>query len=98
MFTRRLIHLRHSSSALSQGSYRAVDGIPADCFAYLRESDGQLFLIVLNFSEQEQFVNLPALGSGQILLSTYLDREEGVDLAALSLRGAEGCVITLENR
>ncbi|HET8913317.1 MAG TPA: alpha-amylase family glycosyl hydrolase [Ktedonobacteraceae bacterium] len=98
MFTRRLIQLRHASSALSQGSYRALSGVPVDCFVYLRESDDQRFLIALNFSEQEQLVNLPALGSGQILLSTYLDREEGVDLAALSLRGAEGCVLTLENR
>ena len=98
MFTRRLIQLRHASSALSQGSYLALSSVPVDCFVYLRESDDQRFLIALNFSEQEQFVNLPALGSGQILLSTSLDREEGVDLAALSLRGAEGCVIRLENR
>jgi alpha-glucosidase len=52
--------------------------------------------LILNFSDQEQIVKLPEIGYGRILLSTYLDREEQVDLAFLRLRGAEGTVLELE--
>lgn len=93
--TRRLIELRRSTPALSIGSYRALDGVPDDCFVYLRQWGGQHYLIALNFSEEEQTVQLPALGSGRIHLSTYLDREEPGDLALLGLRSHEGLVIQL---
>ena len=93
--TRRLIELRRSTPALSIGSYRALDGVPDDCFVYLRQASDQHYLIALNFSEEEQTVQLPALGSGRIHLSTYLDREEPGDLALLGLRSHEGLVIQL---
>lgn len=95
--TRRLIELRRSQPALSIGSYRAIDGVPDDCFVYLRQSGSQHYLIALNFSGQEQIVKMPEMGNGRILLSTNLDREEPVDLAFLRLRGEEGSVLELEN-
>jgi alpha-glucosidase len=93
--TRRLIELRRSTPALSIGSYRAIEGIPDGCFVYLRQLGSQHYLIALNFSDQEQTVKLPALGNGRIVLSTYLDREEPIDLALLRLRSNEGNVIEL---
>jgi alpha-glucosidase len=95
--TRRLIELRRSRPALSIGSYHAIDGVPDSCFVYLRQSSGQHYLIALNFSGQEQIVKLPEMGNGRILLSTYLNREEPVNLAFLRLRGREGYVLELEN-
>jgi alpha-glucosidase len=95
--TRRLIELRRSRPALLIGSYRAIDGVPNGCFVYLRQSGGQHYLIALNFSGQKQIVKLPEMGNGRILLSTYLDREELVDLTFLQLRGEEGSVLELEN-
>lgn len=97
ILTRRLIELHRSRPALSIGSYRAIDGVPDDCFVYLRQLDDQHYLIALNFSGQEQIVNVPEMGNGRILLSTYLDREEPVDLAFLRLRSEEGCVLEVEN-
>ena len=97
ILTRRLIELRRSRPALSIGSYRAIDGIPDGCFVYLRQSGGQHYLIALNFSGQEQIVKVPEMGNGRILLSTYLDRGEPVDLAFLRLRSEEGCVLKVEN-
>jgi hypothetical protein len=35
------------------------------------------------------------MGHGRIILSTYLDREEPVDLALLRLRADEGIIIEL---
>jgi alpha-glucosidase len=97
ILTRRLIELRRSRPALSIGSYRAIDGVPDGCFVYLRQSGDQHYLIALNFSAQEQIVKVPEMGNGHILLSTYLDRSEPVDLAFLRLRSEEGCVLKVEN-
>jgi len=96
-FTRRLIELRRSQSALSIGNYCSINSVPVGCFVYLRQSGDQHYLIALNFSDREQTVKLSEMGNGRIVLSTYLDREERVDLAFLRLRGEEGTVLQLEN-
>lgn len=95
--TRRVIALRRSLLPLSMGSYHAIDGVPDDCFVYLRQWDNQHYLIALNFSDQEQLVKLPEMGTGRILLSTYVDREEPIDLGLLRLRREEGCLLKLES-
>jgi len=83
---RRLLALRRSSPALYGGSYRPLDGVPDDCFAYLREADGERKLIALNFASVEQVVSLPNLASpAEVLLSTYLDREGAVGPHSLKL-------------
>ena len=91
--TRRLIELRRSTPALTTGSYRPIEGAPNGCFVYLRQSSSQHYLIALNFSGHEQTVKLPEMGTGRIVLSTYLDLEEPVDLALLRLRSDEGYLI-----
>ena len=93
--TRRLIELRRSKLALTMGSYCAIEGVPDDCFVYLRQSSNQRHLIALNFSGHEQTLKLPEMGKGRIVLSTYLDREGSIDLALFRLRGDEGFVIEL---
>ena len=95
--TRRLIELRRSTLALTTGSYRPIEGVPDGCFVYLRQSSSQRYLIALNFSGQEQTLKLSEMGHGRIVLSTYLDREESINLALLRLRSNEGSVIELAN-
>ena len=95
--TRRLIELRRSTQALTTGSYRPIEEVPDDCFVYLRQSSSQRYLIALNFSGDEQTLKLSEMGSGRIVLSTYLDREEPIDLALLRLRSDEGYIIELAN-
>jgi alpha-glucosidase len=93
---RRLLALRRASPALYGGSYRPLDGVPDDCFVYLRESGDERKLVALNLSYAEQRVSLPDLGSSaEVLLSTHLDREGTVDLRNLKLRAHEGCVVAL---
>jgi len=94
--TRRLIELRRSQPALSTGNYCAIDDVPDGCFVYLRQSGSDHFLVALNFSDQEQIVKLPETSQSHILLSTYLDREEPVEMASLRLRREEGCVLKVE--
>jgi alpha-glucosidase len=93
--TRRLLVLRRSTSALTVGSYQAIEGVPADCFVYLRQSNDQKYLIAMNFSGREQVLNLSEIGTARIILSSYLDYEGPVDLSHLRLRGNEGVVIEL---
>jgi len=95
--TRRLIELRRSTLALTAGSYRPIEGVPDGCFVYLRQASSQRYLVALNFSGQEQTLKLSEMGHGRIVLSTYLDREEPIDLALLRLRSDEGNVIELAN-
>ena len=95
--TRRLIELRRSTLALTTGSYLPIEGVPDGCFVYLRQASSQRYLVALNFSGQEQTLKLSEMGHGRIVLSTYLDREEPIDLALLRLRSDEGSVIELAN-
>jgi alpha-glucosidase len=93
--THRLIELRRSTLVLTTGEYRPIDGVPNTCFVYLRQSGSQRYLIALNFLSNEQSLKLSQMGHGRIILSTYLDREEPVDLALLRLRADEGIIIEL---
>ncbi len=91
--TRALIEIRRTTPALRGDKYRSLENVPEDCFVYLRQSGHQRRVIVLNFSSREQTVKLVERGIGQIVISTYLDREEPIDLTALRLRSDEACII-----
>ncbi|MBU1660964.1 MAG: DUF3459 domain-containing protein [Chloroflexi bacterium] len=93
---RGLLALRKSSPALQWGSYAPVDCVPENCFVYLRAAEGQGVLVALNFSAEEQVLDLSNLGSGRIAHSTHLDREGAADLSNLSLRANEGLLIDLD--
>jgi hypothetical protein len=63
------------------------------CFAFVRQTGAQNVLVALNFTSQDQQVRIPALGHGQIVVSTGMDREGEINLAEFSLRGNEGVII-----
>ncbi len=91
---RRLLVYRQATPALYGGCYAPVDSVPADCYVYWRAVEGQRRLIALNFTaETRTFAASEA--AGRIILSTHLDREEAVDLNALTLRPNEGVIIEL---
>jgi alpha-glucosidase len=96
--TRQLLALRRSRSALASGTYRALDddGVPHDCFVYLRRAGAQCLLVALNFSADTRVLHLRAPARGSVLVSTHLDRLGPADLAAFRLRPAEGCVLELD--
>ena len=53
-------------------------------------------MIALNFSNMEQTVDARSVAAkGQVVISTTLDREEAVDLSALTLRPNEGVIVAL---
>ena len=89
---KRMIWLRKSSEALSIGSYRPLEGVP-DCFIFVREHGDEYKLVALNFSDSEQTIPLPH--SGQIRLSTHLDREGDSFSDSIQLRPNEGLIADL---
>jgi alpha-glucosidase len=51
-YYRLLIKVRKQTPALIEGEYIPLDTTAAEYFAFLRQSDEQIVLVVLNFSEQ----------------------------------------------
>lgn len=92
---RRLIGLRKMTPALHQGNYEVIDGSPDGCFAYLRQESSQRMAVLLNMTPSPIQVNLPRIGTGAVVVSTYLDRSGRVSLTDLELRADEGVVIEL---
>jgi alpha-glucosidase len=92
---RHLLAYRDATPALTIGGYEPLDGVPEACYVYLRETDEQRVLVVLNFSGRRERVRIAARGGGEIALSTHLDRSGVVDLGALPVRGNEGLIIEL---
>jgi glycosidase len=91
--TRRLLALRRESRALSVGNYRCIEGMPDDCFVYMRQSAEQRMLVALNFSRSEHVLDLPEAMRGSISVSTHADRDGETVAGRLRLRADEGCVL-----
>ena len=94
---RKLIQLRKQQPALQVGSYRAIQVKSPDCFVFERELADDRFLIALNFAANPVDLHLPGFSSGQMFLSTYLDRKDVLASDDLKLRENEGVIIKIEN-
>jgi alpha-glucosidase len=97
-FTKELIWLRKELPSLIEGDYRSlIEGIPKDCFCYLRQSTSQKLIICLNFSSRRQEINLrTANGNNSILFSTNPERGRKAFAFPLTLEPEEGCLINFE--
>lgn len=93
--TQALLALRRTHPALTSGDYATLSASSEQVLVYQRAQGNQRLVIALNFSEETQTVTIPESGTGRILLSTYLDREERINLAEFTLRSQEGCMIEL---
>jgi alpha-glucosidase len=92
---RSLLALRRSNPALTAGSYHPLEGVPQECYAYVRKAPAGVVLVVLNFSSQEHRLAFPGLEQAEILLSTHLDRQGRLSAAELVLRPDEGLIVQL---
>jgi alpha-glucosidase len=95
MLHKRLIELRQSEPALIAGTFRPVPA-EGDLLAFERDKDGIRFLVALNFGSSE--VTLPLdERTGNIALSTLLDREGESWSGELELRANEGVVARMDD-
>ena len=96
-FYRKMIWLRKGRPALIKGSYRSVvEGIPDDCYLYLREGEGQRLLVALNFAARRRELQLPSsLKPARLLISTNPVRKARKPGSSLILEPHEGCLLEL---
>lgn len=98
-FYKKMIWLRKATPTLQLGDYQAVETSDEHCFAYLRQKDGEKFLVVLNFSPRSLEINLhlELPRRGELLISTLGQVEDRVLLKPLHLQGNEGRLIKLNS-
>jgi alpha-glucosidase len=93
-FYRRLIAARRDSPALRRGSYRTLPGMPADVYAFVRESGDERRAIVLNFGDEPAAVELSSLGGRwTIILATDSDHPGGVLKGSVRLAPDQGVLL-----
>ena len=94
---KQLIRLRKELPALYEGSYQSVtDGIPEDCYCFLRQAEDQILAVCLNFSSQQRQISLSDLEHLQLLFSTSPAKsKEGIG-QSLTLQPYEGCLYELK--
>jgi alpha-glucosidase len=84
--TKGLLDLRRATPALHRGSYRSLDG-PTGCYLYERTDGADRIVVALNFLAEPATIDL----SGEIVLSTRLDRSGPVD--GLEIEADEGVIV-----
>jgi alpha-glucosidase len=92
---RRLLLLRRSYPALSVGEFEPI-AATGDLLVYLRQTQGERVLVALNLGAEPYSFSIDSLGAeGQILLSTYLDRNQERVTSNIALRPDEGVIMSL---
>ncbi len=85
--------MRKRLPQLVTGDYLPV-AAEGDLLLYRRQSEGSAVLIALNLGAEPISIASDAIGlGGEILMSTFLDREGEKVEGALDLRGNEGVII-----
>jgi alpha-glucosidase len=91
---RRLLEIRHQEPALQVGDYQSLP-TERGVFAYLRVAGQSRLAVALNFTgEPARAITMS--GSGDVVLSTELDRGGPESLERLALRPHEGIIIRLD--
>jgi alpha-glucosidase len=95
-FYKRLLRLRRELPALQYGDLAFVDGAPPGTLVYTRQAIGQRMLVVINFKDQEQTLDLSSQGSiGEVLVSTQEHGGEKLKLSRLEIRANEGILFRI---
>jgi alpha-glucosidase len=88
-----LIKLRKELPELVSGDYLPI-AAEGDLLLYRRQCEGKAVVIALNLGAEPVSMASDAAGlDGEILLSTFLDRQGEKIEGALDLRGNEGAII-----
>ena len=83
------------TSFLTLGSYRRLS-TEGDVLVYVRSHETGDMLVALNFDDEPAVVRLPAAMSGNVALSTHMDRMEERVSGELALRPDEGLLIEVD--
>jgi alpha-glucosidase len=96
-YYRHLIHVRKSTPALIEGDYKPLAIRSNDYFAFLRRTEEQTVLVILNYSEQRQETKLKIKGlkSARILFSSSERSRTEETLTSLTVIGHETLIAEL---
>ena len=88
-----LIGIRRMRPELAVGPYKAVS-VTGDLLVFERAHEGRRLLVALNLGAAPTALKLAAVAArGQILLSTFMDRQAETVRGTVSLRGSEGLIL-----
>jgi alpha-glucosidase len=94
---RHLLALRRMHPALSTGRYEPI-AATGDLLAYIRHSRGERLLVVLNLGGESSTFSWDSREvSGNVLLSTHMDRQDEQFSSDLAVRANEGVIAKLSS-
>jgi alpha-glucosidase len=92
---RRLLALRRGDAVFTRGRQRVLP-VEGDVVGFVRDDGERRAWVALNLGSREVEVAVPFPGTGEVGLSTALDREAEPVVGALRLRPDEGCVVVFD--
>ncbi len=96
-FYRRMLAIRKQTPALIAGDYTPLLEDHADCLCFLRQTEGQTCLVVLNYSDEAHTLAFDLDGSPARLIFSTQDRSDGGALSALAISPFEIYIAELES-
>ncbi|MFQ6116574.1 MAG: alpha-glucosidase C-terminal domain-containing protein, partial [bacterium] len=95
-FYKILLKLRREMPALHRGDITFVEEVPIDTMAYVRSTEAQRVLVIINFEGNEHTLDLSSLNhSGKVLLSSQFTQSGEIGLSELFLNPHESLLIHL---
>lgn len=91
---RKLIALRSERNVLVVGDHQIL-ARKNPLLAYSRSTSAEKLAVILNPTDDPQTFRHPEIASGQVLLSSFLDRERDNVQGEIELRGDEGILVEL---
>jgi len=81
-YYQKLIELRHNLPIITTGKYVLLDKDNESTYTFLRETNKQILFVTGNFTDKNQFVNLPkeiANKKGDLIISNFEDKASQSD-------------------
>ncbi|WP_312096311.1 alpha-glucosidase [Niallia sp.] len=87
-----LIQLRKDNPIIVWGDFELIEHTEEEIFAYTRRLEGETWVVVANFSEQERMLNLPMFGECEdVIISNY--PRQNVDFSNIPLKPYEAFAV-----
>lgn len=89
---KKIIYTRRNLKALIYGKYKPLEFENKNIFGFIREFENEKALILINFSKDNQTIQLPK-GEWKMVLSTYMDTPVRNIKNEFNLRPSEGFIL-----
>ncbi|MCB5237497.1 glycoside hydrolase family 13 protein [Niallia circulans] len=87
-----LIQLRKDNPIVVWGDFELIEEIEEEIFAYTRKFEGETWIVVSNFGEQEKMLHLPTYGKcSNVIISNY--QRQSIDFGNVHLKPYEAFAV-----